>query len=55
MMYLQGRIQEFRRGGSNEEKGGLFALFHTKSLEIPHEIEIIWVQRGVRANPLNPL
>ena len=51
----QGRIQDFSRGGSNVEMGGSFTQFYTKILEIPHENEIIWLQRGVRANPLNPL
>ena len=41
-------------GGGGGGGGGSFAYFHTKFREIPHENEIIWLHRGVRANPLNP-
>ena len=30
------------------EKGGSFVSFYTKCLEIPHENEIIFLQRGVQ-------
>ena len=36
-------------------RGGDVCLISHKSLKIPHENEIIWLQRGVGVNPLNPL
>ena len=47
-LIVQGRIQDFWLGGS------IWSIYLT-FLKIPHDYEIIWNQRGVRANPLNPL
>ena len=34
--------------------GGSLLYFYQYFLKIPHENEIIWLQKGVRANPLTP-
>ena len=52
---IQGRIQDLRKGGSNHSRGGSFSTFYLIFYKFPHEIEVIWFQRGVQANHLNPL
>ena len=42
-------------GGFKSIQGGSFITFYLIFRKFPHEIEIIWSQRGVRENPLNPL
>ena len=44
----------FLARGFKCRKGGSFSLFHTKTLDIHHENVIIWVQRGVSSEPLEP-
>ena len=44
----------FLKRGFKCRKEGFVCLISHKFLEIPHENEIIWVQRGVRMNLLNP-
>ena len=53
--HLQGRIQDFWRGGSNLQRGVRFLNFTWFLFQFTHENEIIWSQRGVWRNPLNPL
>ena len=45
----------FLEGGFKFTKGGSFCWFNPTFQINPHENEIIWPQRGVPANPLNPL
>ena len=52
---LQGRIQDFIEGGFKSIKRGFVSTFCLIFHKFPHEIEIIWSQRGVQANPPNPL
>ena len=51
---LAGADPGFLKWGFKCRKGGSFANFHTKSLEIPHDNEIIWVLRGGSNEPLEP-
>ena len=48
----QGRIQDFRNGGSDLLRGGGFDLINLPNFsKNPHENEIIWTKREVRLNP----
>ena len=52
---LQRLIQDFLKGGSNPSGGGSFSTFYLIFHKFSHEIEIIWFQKGVKANHQNPL
>ena len=43
---MAGADSRFLKRGFKCRKGGLVCLISHKFLEIPHEHEIIWVQRG---------
>ena len=45
----------FLEWGFKVIKGGSFSPFYPIFPKFTHENKIIWFQRGVRANPLNPL
>ena len=45
----------FLEGGFKFIKGGSFSTFYLIFLKIPHDIKIIWFQRGVQVNHPNPL
>ena len=51
----QGRIQDFRNGGSDLLRGVRFVQFTQFSPKNPHENEIFGTKRGVRLNTPNPL
>ena len=58
MGQTQGRIQDFWKGGIRFIKRGFFFnILHVPDIfyKFPHETEIIWFQRGVHSNHLNPL
>ena len=50
-IWMQGLIQDFRKGGSNLQRG---VHFYPIFLKFPKKNEIIWPQSGVQANPPEP-
>ena len=53
--YVSGADPGFLEGGFRSMKRGSFSTLYMIFHKFPHEIEIIWFQRGVQANHPNPL